>query len=139
MPLRASVDDSALAQFGLKRHKLLICASAHRSIDNSNLMRLQLAMNKFDQIRAANGVESHRPMVDRPPVSLHAIAMAADVNANHARTKRLLQHLGVGRVVAEICDNESIGIIAAINRRERAGTCTSIKPLRELLELLNSD
>jgi len=31
-----------------------------------------------------------------------------------ARTKRLEQHLGVGSVVAQIGDNESVGIIAAI-------------------------
>ncbi len=47
------------------------------------------------------------------------IAIAADRKANHARTKCLKQHLGIGRVVAEICYN-SIGIIAAIDPRECA-------------------
>jgi hypothetical protein len=65
--------------------------------------------------------------------------MATGLNANHARTKRLVHHLGVGRVVAEICDNESVAIIAAIDRCELARTRTSIKPLPELVGLLNSN
>ena len=52
--------------------------------------------------------------------------MGTDVNANHARTKRLEQHLGVSWIVAEIGDNKSIAIVAAINRRERTGPRTSI-------------
>ena len=78
-------------------------------------------------------------MSDRPPLKIHAVAMATDLKANHARTKRLVQHLAIGRVVAEICDNDSIGLIAAIDHCERTGTRTSIKPLRELVGLLNSN
>jgi hypothetical protein len=54
------------------------------------------------------------------------IAIATDRKANHARTKCLKQHLGIGRVVAEIGYNNSIGIIAAIDPRECAGTRTSV-------------
>jgi hypothetical protein len=42
MPWRASIDDLALTDFGLKRHKLLICPSGRWRIDNSDLTRLQL-------------------------------------------------------------------------------------------------
>jgi hypothetical protein len=43
-------------------------------------------------------------MFDRPLLnSCHAVA--TDLKANHAPTKRLVQHLGAGRVVAEICNN----------------------------------
>ena len=124
---RASVDGPALAHFGLKRHKLLISASGHRSIDNSDLTGLQQGMIKLEQIGAANGINQHRRMFDRPPFKIGAIAMATDLKANHARTKRLVQHLGVGGVVAEIRDNETLGIIAAVDRCERTGTRTSIK------------
>jgi hypothetical protein len=78
-------------------------------------------------------------MFDRPPLKIHAIAMATDLKANHARTERLEQHLGVGWVVAKICDNDSIGLMAAIDHCERTGTRTSIKPLREHVGLQNSN
>jgi hypothetical protein len=71
-------------------------------------------------------------MFDWPPLTLHAVAVAPDPNSNHARTKHLEQHFGVGIVPAQISDNQSIGIVAAINRRERARTRTSIESLRQL-------
>src|SRR6185436_11856532 len=78
-------------------------------------------------------------MFDWPPLTLHAVAVAPDPNSNHARTKHLERHFGVGIVPAQISDNQSIGIVAAINRRERARTRTSIESLRQLLELSNSE
>jgi hypothetical protein len=63
--------------------------------------------------------------------------MATNVKANHALTKRLVQYLGVGRVAAEIRDNETLGIILAIDHCELARTRTSIKPLPELVGMLN--
>jgi hypothetical protein len=44
----------------------------------------------------------------------------------------------ISRVVAEIGDNESIVVVAAINRRQRIGTRTAIKPLRQLLGVQNA-
>src|SRR5262245_30755508 len=114
-------------------------ALGHRSVHNSDLTRLQQGMIKFEQIGAAYRVDQHRSMFNRPVLRIHAIAIAADRKANHAWTKRLKQHLGVARVVAEIRNNESIVIIAAIDRGERAGTRTSVKSLRQLLGLLDAD
>ena len=107
---------------GLQRLKLRIGAPARRSINKADLIGLQFGMKKFDQIGAADGVDQHRALFDRPPLEIHAIAIAADVQANHPRTERLVQHFGVGRIIAQIGDNESIGIVVAINRRQRAGT-----------------
>ena len=45
----------------------------------------------------------------------------------------------ISRVVAEIGDNESIVVVAAINRRQRIGTRTAIKPLRQLRGLQNAE
>jgi hypothetical protein len=129
LPWWATVHDPALAQFGLKPHELLISAAGCRFIDNSDLTRLQPRMVRFEQIGAANGVYQHRRMFHRPPFEVHAIAMATDLKANHARTKRLVQHLTIGRVVAEICNNESLGIIVAIDRCELASTRAPISSL----------
>src|SRR5262245_51954393 len=41
MSWRASIDDPAVTDFGLKRHQLIICPSGHWPIDNSDLTRLQ--------------------------------------------------------------------------------------------------
>src|SRR5215471_6645712 len=139
MPWRASIDDPALTDFSLKRHKLLISPSGRWPIDNSDLTRLQLGVIKFEQIRAANSVKQHRAIFDWPLLSSHAVAMPSDLNPNHAKGAECVkQHLGVGRIVAEVCDNDSIRMVAAIDNRERAGTRGSIKPLRELLGLFNS-
>src|SRR6516225_7494974 len=111
MPWRASIDDPALTDFGLKRHQLLIRPSGRWPIDNSDLTRLQLGMIKFEQIGPANSVNQDRAMFNRPPLRIHAIAIAADRKANHSRTKCLKQHLGVSRIVAEVCDNDSIRMV----------------------------
>src|SRR5262249_41681326 len=137
LPWRATVHDPALAHFGLKSHELLISASGRWSVDNSDLTRLQQRMIKFEEIGAANDINQHRRMFDRAPLKIHAIAVAADLKANHARTERLVHHLCITRVVAEICDNEIGAIIAAINHCELARTRTSIKPWPELVGLLN--
>src|SRR5262249_10576993 len=112
-------------------------ASGRWSIDNPDLTRLQLAMKKFEQIGAANGVEQHRPVFNRPPLSIHAIAIAADRKANHARTKCLKQHLGVGWVVAEIRDNRSLVIMPAHNRGEAPATAPPLTPRGGLAGLLH--
>src|SRR5262245_19177754 len=131
--------DPALTDFGLKRYQLLIRPSGHWPIDNSDLTRLQLGMIKFEQIGPPCRVNQHRAMFDWPPLSSHAVAMPTDLNPNHAsRTECVKQHLGIGRIVAEVCDNDSIRMVAAIDNRERAGTRASIKPLWELLGLFNS-
>jgi hypothetical protein len=79
LPWRATVDYSALTYLGLKSHKLLISASARRSINNSDLIGLQFGVKKFEQIGPANGVDQHRAMFDWPPLGIHAIAMATDL------------------------------------------------------------
>ena len=107
-------------------------------MDNSDLTRLQQGMVRFEQTGAANGVNQHRRIFDRAPFKVRAFAMPTDLKANHARTKRLKKHLGIAHVVAEVCDNESIRMVAAIDHGERAGTRTSVKSLRELLGLFNS-
>jgi hypothetical protein len=134
---RASVHDPALAHFGLKSHQLLISASGCRSIDNSDLTRLQQRTEKFEQIGAANSVNQHRRTVDLPPFKGRAIPMATDLKANHTRAKRLVQHLSIGRIFAEICNDESLGFIVAVDRRELAGTRSPVRSLREPVGLLN--
>ena len=62
-------------------------------------------MEQLEQKGSANSVDQHRAMFDGPPLGVHAIAIATDLKTNHARTKRLEQHLGVGSVVAQIGDN----------------------------------
>jgi hypothetical protein len=69
---------------------------------------LQFGVKKFDQVGPANGVKQHRAVFDGPPLGIHAIAIASDVKTNHARTERLEQNLGVGRIVAEIRDNNQL-------------------------------
>ena len=96
------VYDPALAHFGLEFRKLLISASNHRSIDKSDLIGLQFGVKKFDQIGSAYRVDQHRACSDRPALSSSCHRQATDLKANHRATKGLEQHLGIGRVIAEI-------------------------------------
>ena len=105
---RAAVDYSAIAHLGLKRHELFIGAPTIGAVYDSDLIGLQLGVKKVEQIAPADGVDQHRTMLDRPSLKVHTIAITADLKANHARTKGLIQHLGVARIIAEIRDNESI-------------------------------
>ena len=52
---------------------------------------------------------------DGSRLRIHAIAIAADLKANHARTKCLEQHLGIGWIIAQISDNESVAVVRPIN------------------------
>jgi hypothetical protein len=99
---------------------------------------LQFGVQKLEQVAPANSqvapgnsIDQHRALSDWPPLKGHAIAMATDVNAKHPRTKRFEQNLGIGRVVAEVCNDEGIMVVLAINRRQRIGTGTVKKPLRD--------
>ena len=100
---------------------------------------MQFSVKQFEQVAPANGVNQHRGIFDWPPLGVHTFASASDLQSNHACTKCLEQRLGVGRVVTEIHDNESIAIAVAINRCECTGPRTSVQPLREFDELLNSE
>src|ERR1700738_5305634 len=70
-------------------------------------------------------------MIDRPSLKRHAITVATDLKTDHARSKCLMQHLGVARVKAEICDNQRIRTIVTINSREGARTCAPVEFLRQ--------
>ena len=63
LPGRASVDDAGLSHLGLQCLKLRVSALAGRSINNANLIGLQLGVKKFDQIGPANGVDQHRALL----------------------------------------------------------------------------
>ena len=49
------------------------------------------------------------------------------------------QHLGVGRVIAEVGDNESIVAMAPIDRRQRARPRTAKQVLRQFFGLANPE
>ena len=139
LPRRAFIDYAALPHFDLKTYQLFISALVRLSLGNSHHIGLQFGVQKFEQIAAADGVDQDRAVSDRPPHKGHAIAMAADVQANHPRAKGLEQDLGVGRVVAEVGNDEGVMVVLAINRRRRIGTRTAIKPLRQLRGLQNAE
>jgi hypothetical protein len=88
--------------------------------------RMQLDQLKRREFITLFGGAQDRPRSSCCPGNYKRYRHCADRKANHARTKCLKQHLGIGRVVVEICCNNSIGIIAAIDPRECAGTRTSV-------------
>ena len=90
--------------------------------------RLQLAVKQFDQIGAADRVDQHIAMADRPPLDVHAVAMAADLQPDHPRTKGLEQHLGIAWVIAEIGHDQRIAVVSAVDRRQRAGARAAKSP-----------
>src|SRR5215208_6390602 len=78
-------------------------------------------------------------MSGRPCFGIHALAMAANLQPDHARSKRLQQHLGIGRIIAEIRHNERIVVVAPIDRRQRARPRTTEQVLRQFFGLANPE
>ena len=70
LPGWASVDDAGLSHLGLQCLKLRVSALARRSVNNANLIGLQLGVKKFDQIGPADGVDEHRGIFDRPSLRI---------------------------------------------------------------------
>jgi hypothetical protein len=64
-------------------------------------------------------------MADGPPLRIHAVAIAADLKPDHAPPKRIEQHPGIGCIIAQIGDNECIGIVAAIDLARALPTRTA--------------
>ena len=64
------------------------------------------------------------------------LARVEDFKSNHTlRTEPLHQNFGIGGVEAQIDKDERFIIIKAIDPRQCLGSITSIKPLRQLMEL----
>lgn len=101
VPLQALVDRSSVALLDFKIGQLFKRASHHRTIDEADQIGLQFGMEKFEEISAADGVDQHRTVFDRASFGIHAIAVAGNVQANHAHPERLEQHLGVSRIIAQ--------------------------------------
>jgi hypothetical protein len=119
LPGQAFVDDAGVAKLGLEVHKLLVGFLAHRTIDEANDVRLQLGMEVLEQLAAADGIDEHYTGAHGAPFDIEAVAAAADLEPDHPCAKRLDQHLGISRVVAQIGDDEGIVVVAPVDRRER--------------------
>ena len=89
LPRRTFINNAALPHFDLKTDELFISALVRLCLGNSHYIGLQFGVQQFEQVAAANGVDQHRAVPDRPPLKAHAVAMASDVKANHPRTERL--------------------------------------------------
>jgi hypothetical protein len=102
---RATVDD-----FGREWRRF-----DQRSVSSDSRPDLQV----FPQCRSLD----LRSIFDRPPLKSHAIAIAADVKANHARTKRLVQYLGIGRVCTATLTCDPIGRSYPASRVRLSSVC----------------
>ena len=68
-------------------------------------------------------------------LDLNAIATAADLQPDDARTKGLEQHLGIGRVIAQVGDDQRVALVTAVDARQRAGARAAVEAKRQLIEL----
>jgi hypothetical protein len=114
---QAFIDDAALAHFRLKRFQLRPSAPRLRSIRKVDSARLQSAVEGFQQMGPANVIEENTASTDRPPLDLHAGAVATNMQPDHARAKGLEQLLAVAGVVTQIGKDQSISLVAGINLR----------------------
>ena len=57
------------------------------------------------------------------------------MQANHAGAERLVQHLRVGGIVAEIRHNQCVVVVAPVDRRQCTGARASEQALRQLFGL----
>jgi hypothetical protein len=117
LPWQAFIDYSTITELGLERLELCESASAVWSISRSHQVGLQFAVQKFKQKGPANGVDRHGAVVHSAKLRIHAIAIPANLEADHAPPKSRVQNLGIWRISAEVSDNETIALVPAINHR----------------------
>ena len=78
-------------------------------------------------------VNGYAAAADRPPLDLHAVAMATNMHAI-TRGPKVSSNCGVTRVVTQISEDQSIAVIAGVNLGQGSGARTAIKVLRQLVE-----
>src|SRR4051812_31236271 len=78
---RTAIDRSALPILYLEIGQLLKGATHHRYVGKSDKSGLQFGVEQFEQIGSAHGIDRKMAMFHRPPLGVHAIAMAADLKA----------------------------------------------------------
>jgi hypothetical protein len=96
-------------------------------MQNSNSFVLHFTQQKIEQISAANSIEQDCAVFHLSPLSSHAVTVVRDAKTNQATAKSLEQRLGIGCIITQIGNDESLVIIAAVNHRERISTRTSIE------------
>ena len=114
-------------------------AHALRPVADADHVIVQFTKQQIEELRAADRIHRDMAAFDRPMLRRFAIPAARDVNANDAAAKPLKQDLGVGRVIAQIGNDEGLAVVQAINRcqcfRARAG----VEPLRQFIEVPEID
>ena len=110
-----------------------------RPVADANHVIVQFTKQQIEELRAADRMHRDMAAFDRPILRRFAIPAARDVNANDAAAKPLKQDLGVGRVIAQIGNDERLAVVQAINRcqcfRARAG----VELLRQFVEVPEID
>ena len=84
LPRQTFVHNSALAHSRLEGFQLRISAPRLRAIGKANSARLQIVVQSFQQMRAADMVNRYAAAADGPPLDLHAVAMATNARQSRA-------------------------------------------------------
>ena len=90
---RTGIDPPTVPILQLQIGELIIGPLHQRPVGKAHQIRLQLGVEQFDQEGSADDVNRQIAMFGRSPLDVHAIAMAADMDANDASSERLQQHL----------------------------------------------
>ena len=140
LPGRALIDGPALAHLGFKVRQLLKGATAHRPINKFDLIVLHFGVQQFEQPGSTYRVDQYYAASNWTTLNSHAIAKATDLETNHTLgAKRVDQGLGIGHIIAQISDNESVVVVTAINRCQCACARAAIKTLRQFFQLLYAE
>src|SRR3974390_955331 len=83
----------------------------------------------------ANLVDDYIAAADPTSLERHAVTVATDMDANHARAKGLNQLLSIAGVVAQVRDDQRVAVVARVNPGQGTGALTAIESLRQFIEL----
>ena len=118
---------------------MLKSALALRPVADANHVIVQFTKQQIEELRATDRIHWDTAALDRPMLRHFAIPAARDVNANDAPAKPLEQDLGVGRVIAQIGNDERPAVVQAINRCECFRARAGVEPLRQFIEVPEID
>jgi hypothetical protein len=96
-------------------------------------------MQKVEEMGPPYRVDPHAAILDRPVFGLQAVAMARDLQTDDTLTKSCVHDFGIGRVIANIDDNEVSGTMKSVNLRKRLCTRTSKQPVWQLIKLFERE
>src|SRR6516162_9013704 len=115
LPGQAFIDPAILTLFRFMCFQLRISPAAFRSFNKANVTVSKFGQQELQQKRSANLVDQTGAISDTPALEGRAIARTTDLYANNACIEPVEQGFGVGRIIAQVGNDETIVTVLVVD------------------------